>query len=181
MRTLEAVYPDKSGAYRRKLARQLLRFRDLPAGTRVVANRGTSEVLGVGIVTEEGYRYDEKLREYRHVLGVDWDTSYAQRLESPARGWITTFNNVTPQVGAAIERGRQGATAQAGSVAASDAQPTMVLPVEAEGLLAALRRKGQVIVYGPPGTGKTRLALSAALILAGRGSATLAGPAPRGP
>ncbi|MGH2708044.1 MAG: hypothetical protein ACRDJK_07085 [Actinomycetota bacterium] len=51
VRTLETVYPDKSGAYRRKLARQLLRFRDLPAGTRVVANRGTSEVLGVGIVT----------------------------------------------------------------------------------------------------------------------------------
>lgn len=180
VRTLDAVYPDKSGAYQRKLARQLLRFRDLPAGTRVVANRGTSEILGVGTVTEEGYRYDEKLPEYRHVLGVDWDTSYAQRLESPARGWITTFNNVTPQVWAAIESGRQVAAAPAGSVAASDAQLPMVVPAEAERLLAALRRKGQVIVYGPPGTGKTRLALTAALILADRASAALSGPASRG-
>ncbi|MGH2708043.1 MAG: hypothetical protein ACRDJK_07080 [Actinomycetota bacterium] len=87
---------------------------------------------------------------------------------------------MTPQVWAAIERGRHGATEQTGSVAASDVQPAMVLPAETEGLLAALRRKGQVIVYGPPGTGNTRLALSAALILSGRGSATLAGPALRG-
>lgn len=50
------------------LARQLLRFRDLAPGTRIVANRGGFEILGVGTVNEEGYRHDPDLPEYRNLL-----------------------------------------------------------------------------------------------------------------
>ena len=164
---VEAAYPEKASGYQRKLARQLMRFRDLPPGARVVANRGTSEILAVGIVTEDGYRYDESLPEYRHIVGVDWDTSYAQQLAKPARGWLPTFNNVTPEQWAAIVRGREDARSPHRHVPLDGSEATPI-PAEVEQLLGALERKGQVIVHGPPGTGKTRLALSAALVLAGR-------------
>jgi 5-methylcytosine-specific restriction protein B len=172
---VEAAYPEKGAGYQRKLARQLLRFRDLPPGARIVANRGTSEILAVGTVTEEGYRYDESLPEYRHVVGVDWDTSYAQQLAKPARGWVPTFNNVTPEQWAAIVRGREdaGPPDRDGRNRSAVAVP---IPAEVERLLGALARKGQVIVHGPPGTGKTRLALTAALVLTGR-SRGATGPA----
>lgn len=167
---LDANYPENAGKpYHRKLTRQLLRFRDLPAGARVVANKGTSEVLAVGTVTEDGYRYDAAAPEYRHVLGVDWDTSYAQQLATPVRGWVPTFNNVSAEQWATIVRGRAGA-----GPASLDAprDPTPV-PQHARQLLDALERKGQVIVHGPPGTGKTRLALTAALVLTGRADAAV--------
>jgi 5-methylcytosine-specific restriction protein B len=166
---LQRVYPDKGPAPMRKLARQLLRFRDLPAGARIVANRGTSEVLAVGKVNAAGYRYDTNLPEYRHTVGVDWDTSYAQTLPTPARGWVPTFNNVTAAQWAEISAGRRGSTAavqgraELGSAHGAD----RLVPPEVQRVLDGLHRKGQVILHGPPGTGKTRLALSAALVLAG--------------
>lgn len=174
---LESAYPDKGAAYQRKLARQLLRFRDLSPGVRIVANNGTSEILAVGTVTEEGYRYDESLPEYRHVVGVDWDTSYAQHLAKPARGWVQTFNNVTSEQWAAILRDRDARLDVDGR--RTEPKNALPVPVQAQRLLSALERKGQVIVHGPPGTGKTRLALTAALVLTGRVEAATGSPAER--
>jgi 5-methylcytosine-specific restriction protein B len=68
------------------LAGQLLRYRDLPPVARIVANKGMSEVLAVGTVTGDGYRYDPDLPEYRHTVAVDWDTSYAPDARSPGDG-----------------------------------------------------------------------------------------------
>ncbi|RTL67000.1 MAG: AAA family ATPase [Pseudonocardiaceae bacterium] len=171
---IEQVYPDQGAAYHRKLARQLLRFRDLPAGARIVANRGTDQVLAVGTVTDDGYRYDATLPEYQKIVGVDWDTSYAQRLETPARGWVPTFNNVNAQQWAAIRRGRAKPASSNGTH-----EPTAEVPAEVGRILAALQRKKQVILHGPPGTGKTRLALNAALALTGREQAISASAAER--
>jgi 5-methylcytosine-specific restriction protein B len=170
--TVEAAYPDKGPSYCRKLARQLLRFRDLPAGARIVANRGTSEILAVGTVTEEGYRHDDTLPEYHHVVGVDWDTSYAQQLAAPARGWVPTFNNVTPEQWADIAAGREATIETSLEPRPDDTSRAVAVPVprDVERLVDALERKGQVIVHGPPGTGKTRMALNAALVLTGRGA-----------
>lgn len=162
---VQAAYPDKAGSYQHKLTRQLMAYRDLAPGTRIVANRGTSEILAVGVVTDSGYRYDDTLPEYRHVVGVDWDTSYAQQLDSPARGWVSTFNNVPPELWTVIEQGRRGHL--------DPTPPPAVVPRQADDVLQALRRKGQVILFGPPGTGKTRLALTAALLLTGRTAAAL--------
>ena len=169
---VEVAYPDKGVSYQRKLTRQLLRYRDLPPGTRIVANRGTSTVLGVGVVTDEGYRYDENLPEYRHVVGVDWDTSYAQQLEVPARGWVPTFNNVSAGQWATIQQGRRRTAGETTDRSGLDPVCPLV-PDQVEEVLRALRRKGQVILYGPPGTGKTRLALIAAMVLIGQGNAVL--------
>jgi 5-methylcytosine-specific restriction protein B len=161
---LDEAYPDQGYAHHRKVARQLMRFRDLPAGARIVANRGTNEVLAVGTVTDTGYQFDESLPEYRHTVGVDWDESYAQQLDAPARGWVATFNNVTAEQWARIRRGRGGG-------AAGQSETSLELPADVERIVTALERKKQVILHGPPGTGKTRLALNAALALTGRGQA----------
>lgn len=177
---LERVYPDKGPAHLKKLARQLLRFRDLPAGARLVANRGTTEVLAVGRVTEDGYRYDTDLPEYRHTVGVDWDTSYAQVLPTPARGWVPTFNNVTAAQWTEITTGRGSAAAGGSQVEPGPVPATeWIVPPEVQRVLDGLRRKGQVILHGPPGTGKTRLALSAALVLAGTNPSVIGAPQAR--
>ncbi|AUG75578.1 5-methylcytosine-specific restriction enzyme subunit McrB [Kitasatospora sp. MMS16-BH015] len=156
-------------------ARRLLDFRDLEPGDVVIANRGKSEVLGLGTVTD-GYRFDPGRSEYRHLVSVEWDVSYAQRLarEQP---WQSTFAKVSRPLLKEIRAGRPRA---AGAQTGPAPEPTAAeLPDEVRQVLDALHRKGQVILHGPPGTGKTRLALSVALALAGQAEAIDAAPAER--
>ncbi len=154
---LQELPVEVRGGQPARVAGELLRLRDLEPGTRVLANRGTSEVLAVGTVTSAGYSFVLE-QEYPHRVGVDWDTSYAQTLESAQNGWRSTFAPVNQQLWAVIQRNRHGA-----GVSTSVAEePEMVRRV-----CAVLERKGQVILYGPPGTGKTRLALDAALAMTG--------------
>jgi 5-methylcytosine-specific restriction protein B len=149
------------------IARRLLAFRDLEPGDRLIANRGVSEVLALGTVTDS-YRYDEQRSEYRHLVSVDWDTSYAQTLAKRQHGWQSTFAKVNPILFAAISDGRHAVR-----TAPADADPARVrpLPDDVQAVLDALDRKGQVVLYGPPGTGKTRRALHAALAIGGRRAA----------
>lgn len=157
-------YPGSSGGSL-TTARRLLAFRDLEAGDRIVANRGTDEVLATGTVTGS-YQFLPDRPEYQHVVPVTWDLSHAQKLSKPQHGWRSTFAKVDPTLFARL-------TAQ-GTGPAPSAAPmrpgveTVALPEDVQAVLDALERKGQVILHGPPGTGKTRLALSAALALAGR-------------
>ena len=165
---LDNVWPQSAGGNLR-LARQLLTYRDLEPGDLVVANRGKSEVLALGEVTG-GYTYDESYGDFRHKVPVAWDESYAQVFPSPENAWQPTFAKVPEKL---LRRIREGRAVQA----------ALPVPVEVPGavqdVLDALKHKGQVILFGPPGTGKTRLALSAALALAGRADAIDAPPAER--
>ncbi len=43
----------------------------------MVANRGVSEVLGIGEVTEPGYVFRPERAEMQHTVNVRWDTSHA--------------------------------------------------------------------------------------------------------
>jgi 5-methylcytosine-specific restriction protein B len=160
---LREVYPDAGAAHLTRLARDLLRFRDLPPGARVLANRGQSQVLAVGTVTSDGYRYVPE-EEFPNRVGVEWDTTYAQELETPQAAWTSTFAPVSQQLWASIRRNRGG-------------QPTSETPDLSEVVTRVgdvLDRKGQVILHGPPGTGKTRLALDVALALNGNPAALTA-------
>ncbi|MFI1367876.1 AAA family ATPase [Streptomyces griseochromogenes] len=167
---LDAVWPRSTGGNLR-LARQLLTYRDLEPGDRVVANRGKSEVLALGEVTG-GYTYDDSYAEFRHKVPVAWDESYAQVFPSPENAWQPTFAKIPDKLLRRIREGR----------AVPAALPVPVpeeFPAAVQDVLDALKHKGQVILFGPPGTGKTRLALSAALALAGRADAIDAPPAER--
>ncbi|WEV26341.1 AAA family ATPase [Streptomyces sp. 71268] len=160
---LDQHWPHSTGGNLR-LARQLLAFRDLEPGDVIVANRGKSEVLAVGTVTD-GYSYATDVPRYRHAVGVVWDTSYAQHFDSPRHAWQQTFAKVPAPLWQEIRRGR-------GSMAEGGAEPTagadVELPAAVRTVRDLLQHKGQVILQGPPGTGKTRLALSVALAIAGR-------------
>lgn len=167
-------WPKQAGGHL-ALARRLLAYRDLKPGDRIVANRGLSEVLAVGTVTDAGYTYDETLSpEAPHLVGVSWDTTYAQTLDSPQNGWRQTFGPVSQRLWKQLQAQRQAASVPAGASSAQPGRPDPTDPPDAAlspqvtRVVDALERKGQVILYGPPGTGKTRLALSTALALTGR-------------
>ncbi|WP_280234520.1 AAA family ATPase [Nocardia cyriacigeorgica] len=159
---LDQHRPQAAGGSLRQ-ARELLAFRDLEPGDRIVANHGLQRVLAVGTVSG-GYRFDTTRTESHHVVPVDWDTSYARDLDEPQRGWLRTLVKVPEARFTLITN---GSTEPDGSRTEVDAET----PENISQVLAALDRKGQVILHGPPGTGKTRLALHTALAATGRGQA----------
>jgi 5-methylcytosine-specific restriction protein B len=141
-------------------ANEVWTLRELSAGDRVVANRGTAEVLAVGTVTEEGYRWRPERDDMKHTVGVDWDVSFAKAIP-PVRAWATTTVAKVPQ-------------ALFHTITGSGPGVNGHPPVDDELLREieeAVERKGQVILYGPPGTGKTFQARRAALWLGLGGSA----------
>ncbi|MEU9608681.1 AAA family ATPase [Streptomyces sp. NPDC048057] len=172
--TLDQYWPHSTGGNLR-LARQMLAYRDLQSGDLIVANRGKSEVLAVGTVTD-GYSYDEDVETHRHAVRVDWDTAYAQHFDSPRHAWQPTLAVVKPKLWREIQQGRKAVLSEAVEPApATEAE----LPDDVRAVCDLLDHKGQVVLQGPPGTGKTRLAFSVALALAGRTDQIEAGPAER--
>ncbi|GHK02361.1 hypothetical protein SY2F82_41580 [Streptomyces sp. Y2F8-2] len=160
---LDRGYPGGSGGSL-TTARRLLAFRDLEPGDRIVANRGIDEVLATGTVAGS-YQFVPDRPEYQHIVPVTWDLSHAQKLSKPQRGWRSTFARVDPTTFAKFTAQRSDSAPGAG--VESESRP-VALPEDIQAVLDAVERKGQVILHGPPGTGKTRLALGAALALAGR-------------
>lgn len=171
---LDTRWPRSSGGSL-TLARRLLAFRDLEPGDRIVANRGTDEVLATGTVSGS-YRFEPDYVEYRHVVPVTWDVSHAQKLSEPQHGWRSTFAKVDTAFFARISA---GPTVPGTQLAESHTGDPVMLPEDIENVLEALDRKGQVILHGPPGTGKTRLALGVALALTGRADALSSPPEQR--
>ncbi|MGW1170871.1 AAA family ATPase [Streptomyces sp. NPDC002550] len=171
---LDAYWPRSSGGSL-TLARRLLAFRDLETGDRVVANRGVDEVLATGTV-DGSYRFDPDRPEFQHVVPVTWNVSHAQKLSKPQHGWRSTFAKVDPALFARFTAHDADSTPSGTQVHGG---APVALPEDVQAVLDALDRKGQVILHGPPGTGKTRLALGAALALAGRADGLGAEPGPR--
>ncbi|MCU4747696.1 AAA family ATPase [Streptomyces sp. G-5] len=167
---LDQYWPGSTGGNLR-LARQMLAFRDLERGDLIVANRGKSEVLGVGTVTD-GYSYSPHLEKYQHTVAVEWDITFAQQFDSPRHAWQPTLAKVPATLWQHIREGRR----------ATLSGPTVEMPPEGElpgsvgKVWDLLTRKGQVVLQGPPGTGKTRLALSVALAMAGHADLIDAAP-----
>jgi 5-methylcytosine-specific restriction enzyme B len=140
-------------------ANELWTLRELQPGDKVIANRGTSQVVAVGTVNDVGYKWRPERNEYQHTVGVDWDTSAARAIP-PVKAWATT---TVSKVSAALYREILGTAA-----------PAITKTVEPDRIYLkleeALERRGQAVLYGPPGTGKTYTARRAAVWLLEGGS-----------
>jgi 5-methylcytosine-specific restriction protein B len=162
-----AAQPAETEAQAKHGARALLMFRNLKPGDIVIANRGTTTVLGIGRVVDE-YHHDPSLSEYRHVVDVDWfDTD--PRTVDVGGGWRSTISKIRPDQYQSIltsVAAEPGAAEMTDTPTRIDVLPEVpTLHLEAERLL---KRSGQLVFYGPPGTGKTYSARRhAAWLLAG--------------
>lgn len=135
-------------------ANELWRLYQLEPGDRVVANKGIKEVLAVGTVTRDGYKWLSERQVFQHTVAVEWDTNYAQVLQEPQKSWGTvTVAKVANELWKSLQEG------------AVTPPPDKVVPADPmfAKLAKLLQRKGQAVLYGPPGTGKTYTSLRFAL------------------
>lgn len=147
------LYNGSKSAVTRK-SKELWRLTEIAEGDQIVANRGPSEVLGVGTVTSAAYQWRPERSEYRHTVNVKWDLDVHHQLAEPVKRWTTTTITRIPST--IIDK-----------ILNPGSKPQVLEPDESDdpGVETAytrwrsiLERKGQLIFYGPPGTGKTRAA-----------------------
>jgi 5-methylcytosine-specific restriction protein B len=124
---------------------------DLAVGERVVANKGTKEILAVGTIESPGYVWEADRASHKHTLSVGWDETYAKEIPPQPQWAFKTVLPLSSKVRALV----------LGEGEPEDAAPDEPAPPATEEaplfkrIEEALERKNQAILYGPPGTGKT--------------------------
>jgi hypothetical protein len=154
-------------AYSKVACGQVWQFLHIREGDRIVANRGTREIVGVGTVAG-GYEHVPGDEQHPHHLSVRWDRTDPIAVDQ--QGWKrtlielgrATFDRLTsgPEEAEVQDETPAGAfDAIAGSLRGSGYYfSDEVLAA----FLLALQAKRFVILTGISGTGKTRLALEVA-------------------
>lgn len=131
-----------------KKAKELWNFYNLKPGDRVLANDGQARIVGVGTVTDEGYRFRDDLDHYKHTVGVRWDKDFQPKEIPPQKDWFSATVKALPY--------------QAFMELTADRPKLSRYTPDEEAFFhrmeLLLEQKGQLILYGPPGTGKTYLA-----------------------
>jgi 5-methylcytosine-specific restriction protein B len=124
---------------------------DLGVGDRVVANKGTKEILAVGTIEPPGYVWNADREDHNHTLRVSWDESYAKEIPPQPYWAFKTVWPLSSKVRALVlgEEEPEDAGQDEPAPPTSDEEPLFSRIAE------ALERKNQAILYGPPGTGKT--------------------------
>ncbi|MCK6533075.1 MAG: EVE domain-containing protein [Polyangiaceae bacterium] len=152
-----------------KKSNELWTLRELRPGDLIVANRGMSEVLGVGRVLEPGYAWNAKRPEYKHTVRVEWDTSSARRIPKQPYWGVVTVCDVPVELFSAIiskpkaeEPGPAASTTFAKLCASLQEAGLSYSEEVVSAYLLALQAKRFVIVTGISGTGKTQLAITVA-------------------
>lgn len=79
-------------------ANEVWRLRELQPGDLIIANRGTSEVLGIGEVVEPGYQWCPERAEYKHAVKVRWDTTNARHIPEQKDWAFKTVADVSPEL-----------------------------------------------------------------------------------
>jgi MoxR-like ATPase len=144
---------------------QVWKFRSIREGDRIVANRGTTKVLGVGTVIGD-YQY-VAAGEHFHRLPVRWDD--IRQRDVNEMGWRRTLIELPPErfnriVGGAEGRERAQPAAPEGPsgpapVEAYDVdaalQELFIDAAKLKALVETLKQKKNLILQGPPGVGKT--------------------------
>ncbi len=139
------------GGYGPEGPRQVWRFRQIPVGSRVVANQGTRKVLGVGTVTGT-YEFHPEARDFSHRLPVRWDDVTERSVERP--GWRKTLIQLD-----------EADFLRLASSASNAGEPEEVAEKPVELPTGPPAEPQSLILYGPPGTGKTWSTMTRALQL----------------
>lgn len=163
-----------------KGAEQVWHFSRIPEGSFIIANRGTTEIVGIGRVT--GPYFFAPGEEHGHRLPVEWiDTTVRSINEN---GWRRTMVHLSA---ARFHELRSAPLKTPTTPAMIDTPSTSPPPVVTrepytidiamrdlfisrpafERILSALERKKNVILQGPPGVGKTYIAKRLANALVG--------------
>ncbi len=132
-----------------KKAQELWMLRELEAGDLIVANKGISHILAVGIVKDPGYKWNPERTEAWHTVEVDWDTSVEGEIEPQKRWETVTVAKVSRELYQKIITRKPSPDPHVKRLPSPPVDPSF------HEIAEALERKGQVILYGPPGTGKT--------------------------
>ncbi len=157
--------------------RQAWRFLNLRVGDRVVANRGTTEVLGIGTVIG-GYTFVPG-DGLPHRIAVRWDDLAPRKVEKG--GWRKTLIELDEEEFEEILQADKWEPPPEPVPVLMERHPDYSLAtwssetgLDLEVLnrwVRALERKKQVVFYGPPGTGKTFVAERLARHVLGQGRA----------
>jgi 5-methylcytosine-specific restriction protein B len=81
---LIAAHPD----WKKAGVNQVWAFYQIKVGDRIVANRGTREVIGIGTV-RGNYYYQADAEKYKHRLPVEWDDTTLRSVYKPS--WVKTL------------------------------------------------------------------------------------------
>ena len=150
-------------------AGQVWTFRHIAPGDRVVANRGTSEILGIGTVLGP-YEYRHEEERHPHRLPVRWDDTMSWPVEMP--GWRRTLIELGKAQFERLIGKDDGLKTPPKHVEAlspkADSFDSLISTISGRGLffptetvanvLLALQTKRFVILTGISGTGKTKIA-----------------------
>ena len=131
-------------------ANEVWTFRELEPGDTVIANRGTSQVVGIGTVTEPGYVWRPEREVYKNTVSVRWTDTTERPLDPPVTSWFAATVAKVP--GDLYQRIIAAGTTDGGSAVS---RPAVSPEPALQEIHSGLHRRGQVVLYGPPGTGKT--------------------------
>jgi hypothetical protein len=167
------------GDWTRDGVEQVWRFLNIQEGDRIVANRGTAEVLGIGTVVGEYFFVAGGTHSHR--LPVRWDDQRARQVSE--YGWRRTLIEITGEkfnriLGANVDVVTEDvSTPGETSVEARRSNEPYDLDAalkelfigrsQFEAILRTFRQKQNLIVQGPPGVGKTYFARRLAYCLLG--------------
>lgn len=131
---------------------QVWRFSQMSEGDVVVANQGTSRVVGIGVVTGS-YYFEDDADKYKHRMPIEWNDTNVHEVDQP--GWRSTFIKLDRETFEEIQN--------APIIGGDDSIPPTDLDDDIEAGSASdaplqstfLEDTRNVILFGPPGTGKT--------------------------
>ncbi|MDZ7816550.1 MAG: AAA family ATPase [Planctomycetota bacterium] len=140
-------------------AMQVWQFMKIKKGDRIVANKGTKKVVGIGVVTGEFYYVEGASFAYR--IPVNWYHREPRNVNFT--GYLKTIiqldqSRFLEALRAPIDNQSQQVENSEPYAISELIEETCFAASDIEAWLSALERKKQAILYGPPGTGKTYLA-----------------------